>query len=46
LTQKGFKVVRHTHRPYLPPTKYSLCSFLLEAQKATEHNEAWRIKVM
>ena len=31
-TQDGGKVVSITHRPPLPPRKYSWCSFLLEAE--------------
>jgi hypothetical protein len=29
---EGGKVVSHTHRPRLPPRKYSWYSFLLEAE--------------
>jgi len=28
---EGSKVARPTHRPPLPPSKYTRCSFLLEA---------------
>ena len=32
LEHEGDKIVSSTHRPYLPPRKYSLCSFLLQAE--------------
>jgi len=32
MAHEGGKVVSHTHRPTLPPRKYSWYSFLLEAE--------------
>jgi hypothetical protein len=43
---KRDKVVRPTHRPPLPPRRYSCYSFLLEAESTLGHSAAGRIMSM